>query len=295
MHEDQSKFGLACFDATNNIEHMTKRQTPRQAPPIDLIGNKLLKRLRFEDYELLRPHLEGWIGERGDVLYEAGHYINYVYFPCHEALISIRIVLPDGRTVESGLIGREGVIGGIASNGSLATYARCVIQFPGLFYRIPLEQLDRIKASSKGVRNLFSRYAECLLSQILQSAACNATHSIEQRSAKWLVSALVRTQADRVPLTQEQLGDLLGVGRSYVARVLARFRADNIIATRRGHLIIRDQDRLSKASCQCDRSVMNYYASVLDGIYAEAGPEVAPTGANLPHTPQKYSAVEVRC
>lgn len=248
---------------------MTKRHISRQVPPAELIGNNLLRKLLPEDYELLRPHLVAWSGERGDVLYEPGHLVNYVYFPCDEAMVSFRIVLPDGRTVETGLIGREGAVGGIVSNGNLPAFSRSVIQFSGVFYRLPLTELDRIKAQSPGVRNLFSRYADCLLAQIFQSAACNATHSIEQRSAKWLVSALARTQGDRVPLTQEQLGGLLGVGRSYVARVLARFRAEQIVVTRRGHLLIRDQDRLAKASCQCDEAVRAHFARVLDGVYPE--------------------------
>jgi hypothetical protein len=124
---------------------MIKRPIPRHAPSADLIGNNLLKSLRFEDYELIRPHLEGWSGERGDVIYEPGDSVGYVYFPCHEAMVSFRIVLPDGQAVETGLIGREGAVGGIVSNGQLPAFARSAIQFGGLFYRIPLAELDRLK------------------------------------------------------------------------------------------------------------------------------------------------------
>lgn len=250
---------------------MIKRPIPRHAPSADLIGNNLLKSLRFEDYELIRPHLEGWSGERGDVIYEPGDSVGYVYFPCHEAMVSFRIVLPDGQAVETGLIGREGAVGGIVSNGQLPAFARSAIQFGGLFYRIPLAELDRLKLQSTAIGNLFSRYAECLLAQIFQTSACNATHTIEQRTAKWLASALARTSGDRVPLTQEQLGGLLGVGRSYVARVLARFRAEDVVVTRRGHLIIRDQERLSDASCQCDQIVRSHFMRVLGGVYPDSG------------------------
>lgn len=248
---------------------MTRRPIPRHAPSADLIGNNLLKKLNPDDYELLRPHLEGWSGERGDIVYEPGDHVNYVYFPCNESMVSFRIILPDGRTVETGLVGREGAVGGIVSNGRLPAFARSVIQFSGLFYRMPLSDLDRIKTQSPAVRNLFSRYADCLLAQIFQTAACNATHTIEQRTAKWLVSALARTSGDRVPLTQEQLGGLLGVGRSYVARVLARFRAEDVVVTRRGHLIIRDQQRLAKSSCHCDEIVRSHFMKVLSGVYPE--------------------------
>ncbi|MCA0404548.1 MAG: Crp/Fnr family transcriptional regulator [Proteobacteria bacterium] len=252
---------------------MITRPIACPAPAADTIGNCLLQRLSAPDYALLQPHLDGWAGERDDVLHEPGKDIEFVYFPCHEAMASFRIVLGDGNIVEAGLIGREGAVGGIVSNGSMPAFSRGIVQFAGMFYRMPLAELDRIKAESAGVRNLFSRYAECLLAQIFQSAACNATHSIEQRSAKWLVSALTRTKGDRVPLTQEQLGALLGVGRSYVARVLARFRAEEIIMTRRGHLLIRDQDRLARTACQCDDAVRAHFVKVLDGLYAKTAEE----------------------
>ena len=104
-----------------------------------------------------------------------------------------------------------------------------MVKFGGPFVRLPVAKLDAAKAKSASLSNVFARYADCMLAQIFQSTACNAIHSIEQRTAKWIVSAMERTDGDDVvPLTHEQLATLLGVGRSYTSRVIQTFKADGI-------------------------------------------------------------------
>ena len=116
----------------------------------------------------------------------------------------------DGRDVETILIGREGAVGGIVSQGFLPAYTRIMVKFAGPFVRLPVGKLDAAKESST-MRNIFARYADCMLAQIFQSTACNAIHSIEQRTAKWIISAMERTDGDDVvPLTHEQLATLSG-------------------------------------------------------------------------------------
>lgn len=249
---------------------MTRTLLNRPAPDIADTGNNLLQKLRAEDYALMRPLLETFRSERGDVLYEPGQSVGYVYFPTQAAMISFRVVMLDGRTVETALVGREGAVGGIVSNGRLPAFARSIVQFPGIFYRLPLSELDRIKAQSPVIRHLFARYADCLVAQIFQGTACNAAHTIEQRAAKWLVNALVHTENNEVALTQEQLAGLLGVGRPYVARVLGRLRQENVLQTQRGRLIICDVPRLEDMACGCDDSVRAHFDEVLSGVYPEA-------------------------
>jgi DNA-binding FadR family transcriptional regulator len=95
-----------------------------------------------------------------------------------------------------------------------------------------------------------------------------ASHSIEQRTAKWIISAMERTDdADAVPLTHEQLATMLGVGRSYVSRVIQTFKAEGVLETRRGSILVRDREALRIRACLCNESVKNHFEEVLRGVY----------------------------
>ena len=111
-----------------------------------------------------------------------------------------------------------------------------------------------------------------MLAQIFQSTACNAIHSIEQRTAKWIISAMERTDGDDiVPLTHEQLATLLGVGRSYTSRVIQTFKADGVLETRRGSILVRNPDALRIRACHCNEAVKNHFEEVLRGVYPDRG------------------------
>jgi len=190
-----------------------------------------------------------------------------VYFPCGPSLASYLIANEDGRDVETILVGREGAIGGIVSQGHLPAYSRITVKFSGPFVRLRVGTLDAAKLKSGSLRNLFARYADCMLAQVFQSIACNAIHTIEQRTAKWIVSAMDRTDSDLVPLTHEQLATMLGVGRSYASRVVQTFKAERILETRRGALLVRDYEALKSRACLCNESVKTHFEDVLKGVY----------------------------
>ena len=176
----------------------------------------------------------------------------------------------DGRDVETILIGREGAVGGIVSQGFLPAYTRIMVKFAGPFVRLPVGKLDAAKTKSATLRNVFARYADCMLAQIFQSTACNAIHSIEQRTAKWIISAMERTDGDNiVPLTHEQLATLLGVGRSYTSRVIQTFKAEGVLETRRGAILVRNPDALRLRACLCNEAVKNHFEEVLRGVYPD--------------------------
>jgi CRP-like cAMP-binding protein len=235
--------------------------------------NNLLCALKPKDFELLLPKLGQTQHLAGYVLYEPGDSVDYAYFPCRQALVSYRVMLPDGRGVETALIGREGAIGGIVSHGSLPSYARALVQFEGQFLKIGAGQLENLKRSSPTLNHLFARYADCLLAQVFQCTACNATHSIEQRAAKWMLAALDRTGGDQAMLTQEQLGGLLGVGRSYVSRIMRGLQRDGVLKTRRGRVFVARRTELEARSCRCNASVRDHFEEVLRGVYPVKGDE----------------------
>lgn len=230
-------------------------------------GNNLLRALRPADAAILDPFLEPWIGTRGQVIYEPGDSVRTVYFPCGPSMISYLVVLSSGLSVETALIGREGAVGGIVSNGRLPAFARAEVQFGGPFLRMEIADLDDAKQRSATLENLFARYADCLTAQVFQSVACNAAHSIEQRTAKWLVAAIDRTGGPNIPLTQEQLAMMLGVGRSYISRVLRSLKQRRIIGIKRGALEILDIGGLRTMACECNESVREHFDEVLSGVY----------------------------
>ena len=230
--------------------------------------NNLLRRLSADDFALIAPHLGLEEGRPNDLLYNPGDDVEIVHFPCGPSLASYLVANEDGRDVETILVGREGAVGGIVSEGYLPAYTRITVKFGGPFARLHVGKLDAAKTRSATLRNVFSRYADCMLAQIFQSTACNAIHSIEQRTAKWILSAMERTEgADVVPLTHEQLATLLGVGRSYTSRVMQTFKAEGILETRRGSILVRNREALRIRACLCNESVKNHFEEVLRGVY----------------------------
>jgi hypothetical protein len=233
--------------------------------------NNLLRRLNPADYELLTPHLAEAEASSNALLYSPGDDVETVHFPCGPALVSYLVANEDGRDVETTLIGREGAVGGIVSQGFLPAYTRIMVKFGGPFARLPVGKLEAAKLKSASLRNIFARYADCMLAQIFQSTACNAIHSIEQRTAKWIISAMERTDGDNaVPLTHEQLSTLLGVGRSYTSRVIQTFKAEGVLETRRGSILVRNTEALRQRSCLCNEAVKNHFEEVLRGVYPDS-------------------------
>jgi len=232
--------------------------------------NNLLRRLNASDFALLEPHLAHEESPAGGLLYNPGDDVDTVHFPCGPSLVSFMVPNEDGRDVETILVGREGAVGGIVSQGYLPAYTRIMVKFGGPFVRLQVRKLEAAKLKSATLRNVFARYADCLLAQIFQATACNAIHSIEQRMAKWIISTMERTNGDNtVPLTHERFATLLGVGRSYTSRVIQTFKAEGILETRRGSILVRNADALRTRSCLCNDAVKNHFEEVLRGVYPD--------------------------
>ncbi|MCK1714970.1 MULTISPECIES: Crp/Fnr family transcriptional regulator [unclassified Bradyrhizobium] len=230
--------------------------------------NNLLRRLSQADYALLAPHISVENAAANELLYNPGDDVQVVHFPCGPALATFLVPNEDGRDVETILVGREGAVGGIVSEGFLPAYTRICVKFGGPFARIHVGKLEAAKQRSVSLRNVFARYADCMLAQIFQSTACNAIHSIERRTAKWILAAMERTgDESSVPLTHEQLATLLGVGRSYASRVLQSFKAEGVLETRRGSILVRNRDGLRLRACLCNDAVKLHFEEVLSGVY----------------------------
>ncbi|RUO98466.1 Crp/Fnr family transcriptional regulator [Hyphomicrobium sp.] len=242
------------------------------APVVEeLRSNGLLARLQEADRIRLQPHFTVVDLAQNDVLQKAGEEVVDTYFPCGSAMASFNVWVDEDRPgIEVALVGREGAIGGIVSNGRVPAFATASVRTAGRFLRIKVATLENLKLESIALRHWFARYSDCLIAQVFQTAACNATHTILQRTAKWLIAAGARTSSPEFEMTQDQLAEMLGVGRTFVTRVVRQLREEGIIDTRRGIFIVKDEQALRAKSCLCTTAIENHFDAVLHGIYPAA-------------------------
>lgn len=225
--------------------------------------NALLGSLDREAHALLAPHLSLTSLPRGTVLFEPGEEVQRMLFPCEGTLVSLAVPLPDGHRVEAALVGREGAVGGLVSRGCKPAYARCIAQVGGEAWTIGIERLHEAQSRSPALTDLLVRYADCLLAQLLQSIACNVRHTLEKRMARWLLQIRDSRDDDELPLTHDYLGQVLGVGRTYVTRAAGELQQRGLIAYRRGIIRILDPVGLRDASCGCQCSIRAHYDRIL--------------------------------
>ena len=191
--------------------------------------NNLLAAMPREVYEKIAPKLKHVSLKRGKILHHPGEAIRDLYFPI-DCAISITITMSDGRTAEAGVIGNREVLGVNAfMGGRETTQIEYIVQIAGSAMKIDaqtlLDEFDR----NKKLRDVLLPYTQALIAQISQTTACNRLHSLEQRFARWLLEAQDRVEKDELKLTQEFLGDMLGVRRAGVTQAAQKFQESRII------------------------------------------------------------------
>jgi CRP-like cAMP-binding protein len=225
-------------------------------------GNQLLATFDREARALIEPHAELIRLKPTEIVLTAGEQVRYSVFPLGETMISMSVELSGGRTVEVASIGREGAVGGIVSCGYAPAFSRAVCLVAGPALRIPMTALENAKANSGFIGNLFCRFSDYLLAQVMQSAACHAFHSIPQRAARWLLHAQDRA-GERIELTQEAFADLLGVQRTTVNAVIKELSLEGLVAVGRGKLSVVDRAGLERRSCECYERLGDHFSEVI--------------------------------
>ena len=231
-----------------------------------LVASRLLSALTPADREFIRPHLLARLLRRGQILFEPGQDVDVTYFPCLGTMASLLVVSSDGREVEAASIGHEGAVGGIVSAGNNPAYGRAVVQIGGPAFSIETARLEDAKAHSPAIHNLFSRYADALLAQMMQSVACNALHSVESRCSRWLLSTHDRVQRSPIPLTQEALAEMLGVQRTTVTAVIKILQQRGLIRYSRGRVEILNRPGIEETACECYDSVESHFDRMLPDV-----------------------------
>lgn len=212
--------------------------------------NRFLGTLPPHAFALLAPHLRTIALERGVMLHDIGEGIEHVYFP-HTGIVSLVAVMQSGATVETATIGRPGVIGASAGLGARSTITRAVVQLPGTAAWIPGAQFYAAANQSEDLRHLIVRYNDLLLAQVQQSVACGALHALEARLCRWLLQTRDCIDGDAIPVTQESLGQMLGVRRTTVTAAARLLQSAGLIRYRRGHVQIVNRPALEETACEC--------------------------------------------
>ena len=251
---------------------MSDVQAASRPPSMDdaFAGNRLLSTFPAD----LRSLLDGKAAlidlDPGTTVLRRGIDVQSALFPFGPTMVSLVVDMDDGRSVEVASIGREGAVGGIVSCGHSPAFSRAEVMVPGPAYRVSMTIVEEAKARSGHLRNLFCRYSDYLLAQIMQTVACNSFHPIEARAARWLLTAQDRA-GSRLALTQESLAGLLGVQRTTVNAVARELQDEGLITTRRGIIEVHDREGLERRSCECYDRVESFFGDIVGPGGAGAG------------------------
>lgn len=225
-------------------------------------GNRLLSTFSSESRALVEPFSTIVELRPGEVIHARGADVEATSFPFGTAMVGLVIELSGARSIEAASIGHEGAVGGIVSCGHAPAFARAQVLVGGKALRVPMHALEDAKMRSAHIRNLFCRFSDYLLAQVMQSAACNSYHTIEQRAARWLLTAQDRAGSN-IELTQEAFAGLLGVQRTTVNAVVRVLQDEGLVATRRGAIQVIDRAGLKKRACECHEVVERHFATVI--------------------------------
>jgi CRP-like cAMP-binding protein len=217
-----------------------------------IFRNRLLAALPSEEIERLKPHLESFELTKGEVIYNPGDTINYVYFP-ERGMVSMLSTTSGGGTIEVGTAGFEGMIGGALALKSRQIPFCVIVQIPGQAWRISAEVLHEEFRHCGAMHDLMLLYTNAVLTQVTQSAVCNHFHTSQQRLCRWLLVSLDHSEEDTLPLTQEYIAVILGIQRSRVATLMSGLQRQGLVSYRWGRLKILARAGLEAASCECYR------------------------------------------
>ncbi len=214
------------------------------------IGNLILRNLPRNEWSQVFPSMEFVRLRLHQVLHEVGETIKSVYF-LNDGLGSVLTVQPDGKSVEVGLIGREGFVGVPAVFGFFTSGLRVVTQADATGYRIEAQTLTKILPQCPQLEKQLLRFSMMLGMQSTQIAACNRLHNVEERLARWLLMSHDRIGSKTLPLTQEFLGQMLGTRRASVSVAAGALQKAGMIRYTRGNVTILDRAKLERAACDC--------------------------------------------
>jgi CRP-like cAMP-binding protein len=224
--------------------------------------NHLLDALPGNDYERVASHLELIPLKLGDVLYESGDRLRYVYFPT-TAIISLLYVMEDGASAEIAIVGNEGMLGISLFMGGDTTPSRAVVQSAGHGFRLKADLLKAEFARFGPTMHLLLRYTQALITQMAQTAVCNRHHSVDQQLCRWLLLSLDRLGSSELSMTQELIANMLGVRREGVTEAAGKLQKAGLIRYGRGRITVLNRPGLEARCCECYQVVKTEFDRLL--------------------------------
>jgi CRP-like cAMP-binding protein len=221
------------------------------------VNNVILLSLPDEEYNLLRPHLEPAELPQYQILHEPAEKIDFAYF-LNQGMTSLVALSADGRSVEVGIVGREGMVGMSIAVGLLRGTFRAIMQMSGCGLRIRSEIFQQVLLCASTLQSEVSRFALMHGMQVAQLAACNRLHDIEQRLARWLLMCQDRVDSPLLPLTHEFLAQMLGTGRPSVTLAAGALESAGVIENLRGTVKVLNRKGLEQAACECYGVIQNF-------------------------------------
>src|SRR5260370_18411747 len=224
------------------------QRTPHLSTPHS--SNHVLASLAAADLDLLLPHLRSIELPQEMIMFESGAAYNRVSFP-HGVGVQLVVDLASGEMFEAAMIGREGVVGGLSALNSKISISRAIAQIAGAASVVDVDQVRHLAEQSVDFRATLLKHEQVLLAQSQQSAACNATHTIEARLSRWLLRCRDLIGSEELPLTQEFIAQMLGVRRTSVSIVANTLQQAGLIKYKRGHIRVLDLEGLRESACEC--------------------------------------------
>jgi CRP-like cAMP-binding protein len=246
-----------------NLPHGVGTREPVGAPQqehgvVMQSPNLILASLPENVFTALQPRLRTVELPFGTVIAEIGQPVSQVYFP-HSGVISLVVDMEVGEMIETAMIGRDGVANAMSALNGQVSFHKAIAQVPGVASAIGVAALRPFADEFPPLRSALVGHEQVLLAQTQQSAACNASHTVQARMCRWLLRMHDLTQSSQLSLTQEFLAQMLGVRRTSVSLVAGELQRAGLIKYRRGNIQLEDVEEIRDCACECYDKVRLHY------------------------------------
>ena len=216
--------------------------------------NALLAALSSAECERLADDLELVPLTLGQVLHESGQTMSHAYFPL-DCIISLLYVMENGESAEIAVVGNEGIVGIPIFMGGESTNGRAIVQNAGHAYRLKAQVLKDAFQSGGALNRLLLMFTSALITQMVQTAACNRHHPIDRQLCRWLLLSLDRLPSSQIQMTEKLIGNMLGLDRARVLKALGALEKEGLLHHNNGEIMVLDRAGVEKRSCECYAAV----------------------------------------